>query len=119
MPYPGTPFWEEAGSKGWIEDYDFSKYDMFHPVMSSETLSREEIAGLTQKAYKDFVYKQPIRYIRGLFSREAIRRRLHWWFLFSITRVLLRDLFLGLLGRKKMEGFAAVNKLWKPAWYDS
>ena len=118
-PWPGTLLWEEANEKGWIEEYDFSKYDMFYPLMPSEHLSREEISRLSQKLYKDFVGKQPLRYIKGLFSRYPIRRRLHRWFLYSIGRVLFRDLFLSIVGKKKFEGFGAVNKLWKPKWYDS
>lgn len=117
-PWPGTPLWEEANSKGWIEEYDFSKFDMFYPVMPSEHLSREEISKLSQKLYKDFIRKQPLRYIKGLFSRYPIRHRLHWWFLFSIGRVLFRDLFLSILGRKRFEGFGAVNRLWRPKWYN-
>ncbi|MFC1853347.1 B12-binding domain-containing radical SAM protein [candidate division CSSED10-310 bacterium] len=119
MPYPGTPLWDEAQKKGWIEEHDFSKYDMFHPVMPSETLSREEISTGTQALYQAFIMKQPWPYLRGLFSAFQIRRRLHWWFLFAVSRVLLRDMVLSLLGRKQFEGFAAINKLWKPSWYDS
>ena len=118
IPWPGTPLWEEANSKGWIEEYDFSKFDMFYPAMPSEHLSREQISKLSQKLYKDFVGKQPLRYAKGLFSRYSIRRRLHWWFLFSITRVLLWDLLLSILRKKRFEGFGAVNRLWKPKWYN-
>ncbi|MBD3264112.1 MAG: hypothetical protein GF375_03300 [Candidatus Omnitrophica bacterium] len=119
MPWPGTPLWDEAQKEGWIEECDFSKFDMFYPVMSSDHLSREEISRLSQNLYKDFVSKQPLRYLKGLFSIYPIRRRLHWWFLFSITRVLFRDLWLSLLRKKKFEGFGAVNRLWKPRWYNS
>jgi len=119
MPWPGTPLWDEANKRGWIEERDFSNYDMFYPVMPSENLSREEISTLTQTLYQDFIKKQPLQYIKGLFSKYAIRRKLHWWFLYSITRVLLRDFLLSLIGKKRFEGFAAANKLWKPFWYDS
>jgi len=119
MPWPGTPLWKEADSKGWIEEYDFSKFDMFYPVMPSEKLSRADISILSQKLYKDFIRKQPLRYLKGLFSSHSIRRRLHWWFLFAVGRVLLRDFFLAISGKKKFEGFGAVNRLWKPKWYNS
>lgn len=118
-PWPGTHLWEEANRKGWIEEKDFSNFDMFFPVMPSEHLSREKISQLTHKLYTDFIAKQPLRYIKGLFSVYPIRRSLHWWFLFSITRVVLRDLVLSLFGKKKFEGFAATNRLRKPRWYDS
>ena len=118
MPYPGTPLWEKALREEWIEEFDFSKYDMFHPVMPSETLSREEIARLTKTLYLDFVGKQPLAYLRGLFSSVPIRRKLHRWFLFSIGRVVLIDLIRAIKGEKKFEGFAAMNQLQKPIWYD-
>lgn len=118
MPYPGTPLWEKANKEDWIEDRDFSHYDMFHPIMASETLGREEIAHLNNELYQDFVRKRPLGYIKGLFSRVPIRRKLHWWFLFSIGRVILKDLFLALKREKSFEGFAATHKLWKPKWYD-
>ena len=118
MPYPGTPLWQKANEEGWIEERDFSKYDMFNPVMPSEYLSRAEIAHFTQKLYLDFIKKRPLKYIAGLFSIHAIRRKLQWWFLRAITRVILRDLINSLSGKKKFEGFAAVNKLWKPGWYE-
>jgi len=119
QPYPGTPLWEQANREGWIEDRDFSHYDMFHPIMPSEDLSREEIAHLTRKLYLDFIGKRPTAYLRGMLSRVPIRRRLHRWFLFSISRVILKDLYLSVKGEKQFEGFAATNKLWKPRWYDS
>jgi anaerobic magnesium-protoporphyrin IX monomethyl ester cyclase len=117
-PYPGTPFWEKANKEGWIEDFDFTKYDMFYPVMSSETLSRAEIAKLSQKLSLDFVRKRPLKFISGLFSIHAIRRKLHWWFVISITRVMVQGLVNSLLGKQEFKGFATVNTLWKPEWYE-
>ncbi len=118
MPYPGTKLWEQARENDWIEEEDFSKYDMFFPIMSSEHLSRSEISEGTQALYKDFVRRQPFRYLKGLMSPYSIRRKLHWWFLFSIARVLIRDMLLAVFSGKKFEGFAAVSRLWKPGWYD-
>ena len=66
----------------------------------------------------DFVLKQPGRYARSLLSPHAIRRRLHWWFLFSIGRVMAHDAALSLRGEKRFEGFSGINKLWQPEWYD-
>ena len=119
MPFPGTPLWEEAKKNGWIEEMDFDKFDMFYPVMPSEFLDREAIAGKTQELYLDFVKKQFGTYLASMFSPYAIRRKLHWWFAFSIGRVMFRDWWLSITGKKQFEGFAAVNKLWKPSWYDS
>jgi anaerobic magnesium-protoporphyrin IX monomethyl ester cyclase len=118
MPYPGTPLWDKANKEGWIETKNFSKYDMFHPIMSSNHLNRTQIAHFNHVLYQDFVKKRPLAYLKGMFSKIKIRRTLHWWFLFSTARVLLRDVFQALKGQKKLEGFAAINQLWKPKWYD-
>lgn len=117
-PFPGTPLWEQAQREGWLEEVDFSKFDMFFPVMPTRHLSRDEIARFTTWCQKNFVQKKPLRYVKGLLSRHPIRRRLHWWFLLSIGRILVRDLWQSLQGAKKFGGFASVNALWKPAWYE-
>ncbi len=119
MPYPGTPLFTEAKQKGWIEEWDFSKYDMFYPIMSSETMTREQIATINEKLYLSFVQRQPLRYLRGMLSPIRIRRRLHWWFMTSMIRVVLLDLWRAIRGKKSFDGFAATSKLWKPTWYDN
>ncbi|MDP8255096.1 MAG: radical SAM protein [Candidatus Alcyoniella australis] len=118
MPYPGTELWEQYKDSPLLEEKDFSKFDMFYPVMASQYISRKQIAKGTEQITLEFVTKQPLRYLRGMFSRIKIRRRLHWWFALSITRVLLLDLWHAILGRKTFSGFAAVSSLWKPSWYE-
>ncbi|MFH1539105.1 MAG: radical SAM protein [bacterium] len=118
-PFPGTPLYDEAVENGWIEEEDFSKFDMFHPVMQSEHMSREEISHYTQKIQIRFVSKQSLRYLGGFFSPVRLRRRLRWEMTFAIFKVVFRDALLAMRGKKKFEGFGAVEKLWKPKWYDS
>lgn len=118
MPYPGTPLWDKAIQNNWIEEMDFSKFDMFYPVMPSETMSRAEIAKWTEKLYKDFIKKRPWRYFLRLFSPHSIRRRLHWWFLYAIARVILIDLINAIKGVSTFKGFAATSSLWEPKWYN-
>ena len=118
QPYPGTALWQHAREQGWIEEEDFSNYDMFNPIMATEHLSREEVAHLTSKITQDFVGKQPLSYASKLISPHAIRRRLHWWFLFSIGRVILSDAMQSVRGEKHFEGFSGITHLWKPRWYD-
>ncbi len=118
-PFPGTPLWDQAQREGWIEENDFAKYDMFYPTMSTLHLTRDQIARVTTWCQKNFVQKQKLRYLRGLFSRYPVRRRLHWWFLLSIGRILFRDLWQSIRGRRQFGGFAAVNSLWKPTWYEA
>lgn len=117
MPYPGTPAFENF--KPYIEEWDFSKWDMFVPVIKPRDMTRDEVSEIAKNINVNFVGKNPWRYIKGLFSPHKIRRRLYWWFLFAMGRVVMRDVFLALAGKKKFEGFGAVNRLWKPKWYDT
>ena len=41
-PFPGTEIFEEAKTNGWIEDFNWSHYDMVHAITPTETLSRKE-----------------------------------------------------------------------------
>ena len=118
-PFPGTPLYNEAVANGWIEEDDFSRFDMFQPVMSSETMSREEISHYTQKIQMRFIAGQPLRYLSGFFSPVRLRRHLRWYLTFSTFRVVLRDAWLALRRKKKFEGFGAVEKMWKPKWYET
>lgn len=118
MPYPGTEIWEQFKDSPLLEETDFAKFDMFSPVIRTPAMTRAEIARATEKLSLDFVKKQPFRYLKGMLSRIRIRRRLHWWFAFSISRVILLDLWHAVLGRGTFAGFAAVSQLWKPKWYD-
>lgn len=118
-PFPGTPLYQEAKSKGWIEEPHFSNYDMFYPVMATEHLSREEVAHWTTWCQQNFVQRKPWRYATRMFSPHDVRRRLHWWFFFAIGRVMMQQAVNHVAGSEKFQGFAGVNKLWKPAWYDA
>ena len=117
-PFPGTPLYAEAMDKGWIEEHEFSNYDMFFPVMATEHLTRDEVAYWTTWCQKNFVAKRPLRYFRRMLSRHSVRRRLHIWFFLAIGRVMAMQAYNAARGRGRFEGFAGVNKLWKPRWYD-
>lgn len=43
-PYPGTPLYEEARQKGWIEVTDWRHYGGHRPVMRTDNLSSAELA---------------------------------------------------------------------------
>lgn len=118
-PFPGTPLFDQAKEAGWLEEEEFDNFDMFYPVMSSATLNRGQIAQLTSDNYRDFVGSKPWRYAKRCFSPYKNRRDLHRWFLYAVGRTLAMDAWRAILGEKSFEGFAGVNQLWKPAWYDS
>jgi radical SAM superfamily enzyme YgiQ (UPF0313 family) len=53
-PYPGTRFYQQALTEGWIKEKDYSKYNLFTPIMDTTGLTREELKELTKWAYKKF-----------------------------------------------------------------
>ena len=73
-PFPGTEVFEEAKKNGWIEDSNWSHYDMIHAVMPTETLSRQEVQEELYLCYKSF-YGSWKRRFKGLFSTNEFRRR--------------------------------------------
>ena len=79
-PFPGTPLYELAKSQGWIEEKDWSKYDLAHVIMPTETLSRREVRALMIACYRRF-FLRPIKLLKGLTSRNPYRRAVNAYFL--------------------------------------
>jgi anaerobic magnesium-protoporphyrin IX monomethyl ester cyclase len=77
-PFPGTEVFEEARQNGWIEDLNWSHYDMVHAVMPTETLSRSDVQEELYQCYRSF-YGSWRRRIRGILSRNELRRRVYWY----------------------------------------
>ncbi len=75
-PFPGTDLYDVAKSNGWIEDKNWADYDMIHAVMPTETLSTKEIQKELYMCYRSF-YGSWSRRFRGLFSRNALKRRIY------------------------------------------
>lgn len=117
-PQPGTLLWDEAQEKGWIEVDDFSRYDWFAPVMSSEHLSRQELARLNIELNKRFVLFRPHWAIRGLFSPHPHRRRLYLWFFYVTVKMMLVNLWEVLTFQRRYDGITGFLRLRKPSWYD-
>jgi anaerobic magnesium-protoporphyrin IX monomethyl ester cyclase len=74
-PFPGTIYFEKAKSNGWIEDFNYSNYDMVHAIMSTETLSRKEVQEELWRCYRYF-YGSYRKNISGIFSRNKLKRTL-------------------------------------------
>jgi anaerobic magnesium-protoporphyrin IX monomethyl ester cyclase len=87
-PFPGTPFYETAHRKGWIEDYNWANYDMIHSVMPTETLSRTEVQEELYKCYRAF-YGKLTRTIKGYFSSNRFKRKTYRY---MASQSLLRQL---------------------------
>ncbi len=112
-PVPGTDAWREAKEKGWLEIEDFSYYDWITPVMSSEHLSRGEIADLVYLANKKSISLPWI--IRGLLSPFKVKRNMYiWWFL-VVLRIFV-DSLKRFINPFKVEQYTS---LVKPDWYES
>ncbi len=73
-PFPGTDVYEEAQRNGWVEDTNWANYDMIHPIMPTETLSREELREELVHCYRAF-YGSWSRRFRGIFSSNKLKRR--------------------------------------------
>jgi len=77
-PFPGTEVFEEARRNGWIEDLNWSHYDMIHAVMPTETLSRTEVQEELYRCYRSF-YGSWGRRFSGIFSKNQLKRRIFWY----------------------------------------
>jgi len=76
-PFPGTEVYAEAKHNGWIEDTNWSHYDMIHAIMPTETLSTHQVQEELYGCYRDF-YGSWNRRINGLFSKNPMKRRTYW-----------------------------------------
>lgn len=75
-PFPGTGIYENAKQSGWIEDTNYTHYDMAHAIMPTQTLSRRQVQEELFHCYKDFYGSIP-RNIAGIFSKNKIKRRVN------------------------------------------
>ena len=75
-PFPGTEVYQEAKENGWIEDFNWSHYDMIHAIMPTETLSKTEIQEELYECYRSF-YGSWSRRLRSLFSKNDLKRRIY------------------------------------------
>ncbi len=64
IPYPGTPLFAQAKSKGWLKTLDWNKYDMRSTVLKTK-ISDKEIKGLIRSFYG------------SVFSAQFILRKLY------------------------------------------
>lgn len=118
-PVPGTLLYEEAKNKGWLETHDFKSYDWYTPVISSEHLSRSEMAKLNMELNKRFILYRPHWAIRGLFNRSRHIRGIYWWFFRVTLKMLILNIRDIILRKEKFEGMTAFMRLRKPKWYDT
>jgi len=87
-PFPGTELYEEAKSKGWIEDQNWANYDMVHAIMPTETLTREQVQRELSNCYRSF-YGSWYRRLQSVFSENKTKRRVYRY---MATQNVLRQL---------------------------
>ncbi|MFB3889114.1 MAG: radical SAM protein [Candidatus Bathyarchaeia archaeon] len=91
-PFPGTEVYIEAERSGWIMDRNWSHYDMIHAIMPTETLSPHEVQEELYRCYRDF-YGSLSRKLRGVFSRNGLKRRVFWHMAWSGVLEKVKSLF--------------------------
>lgn len=75
-PFPGTIYYETAKKNGWIQDTNYTNYDMTHAIMPTETLTRKEIQEELWRCYQTF-YGSLTRSITGVLSRNKLKRTMY------------------------------------------
>ena len=75
-PFPGTIYYETAQQNGWIEDTNYSNYDMAHAITPTETLTRQEVQHELWQCYHHF-YGSYTRNLMGILSRNKLKRTLY------------------------------------------
>ncbi len=75
-PFPGTIYYETAKKNGWIEDTNYTNYDMAHAIMPTETLTRKEVQEELWRCYKTF-FGSLTRGITGVLSKNKLKRTMY------------------------------------------
>jgi radical SAM superfamily enzyme YgiQ (UPF0313 family) len=78
-PYPGTEFFEQV--KREIADFDFSKYNVYTPVMKYRHLSSEQVAELHARCFVGY-------YFRSRYFRQNAHLLWPWLRMLGIGRTL-------------------------------
>jgi anaerobic magnesium-protoporphyrin IX monomethyl ester cyclase len=75
-PLPGTMYYETAKKNRWIEDWNFTNYDMAHAIMPTESLTRTEVQEELWRCYQTF-YGSLTKNMAGVFSKNKLKRTLY------------------------------------------
>jgi anaerobic magnesium-protoporphyrin IX monomethyl ester cyclase len=75
-PFPGTIYNETAKKNGWIEDTNYTNYDMAHAIMPTETLTRKEVQEELWRCYRTF-YGSLTRSITGVLAKNKLKRTMY------------------------------------------
>lgn len=91
-PIPGTPLYNEMKKLGRIEEKDYSKYDLLHPIMPTKYMSREELSNLQMNMHRSY-YFVPWFLWQALFHPIPVVRDVHRHFLRYAWNVFKQEAF--------------------------
>jgi anaerobic magnesium-protoporphyrin IX monomethyl ester cyclase len=91
-PFPGTDIYGEALKKNWVEDTNWSNYDMIHAIMPTEHLTRKQVQEELYNCYRSFFGSWSRRY-RGFFSNNVITKRTYQYLARQAILTRLKILF--------------------------
>ncbi|MFZ0441703.1 MAG: radical SAM protein, partial [Methanobacterium sp.] len=91
-PFPGTDLYDKARANGWIEDSNWTNYDMAHAVMPTEHLTVPEVQEELYLCYRDF-YGSIKRRITGIFSKNTFKRQTYRYMAGQGLLQSMRDLY--------------------------
>jgi len=75
-PFPGTVYYETAKKNGWIQDTNYTNYDMAHAIMPTETLTRKEVQEELWRCYRTF-YGSLTKNILGVLAKNKLKRTMY------------------------------------------
>jgi anaerobic magnesium-protoporphyrin IX monomethyl ester cyclase len=75
-PFPGTIYYETAKKNGWIEDTNYSNYDMAHAIMPTESLTKREVQEELWCCYRSF-WGSITKNIVGILSKNKLKRTMY------------------------------------------
>jgi anaerobic magnesium-protoporphyrin IX monomethyl ester cyclase len=75
-PFPGTTYYETAKLNGWIEETNYSNYDMTHAIMPTESLTRKEVQEELWRCYRMF-YGSLTKNMARVLSKNKLKRTLY------------------------------------------
>ncbi len=91
-PFPGTEVYETAKAFGWIEDKDWSHYDMIHAIMPTKHLTREEVQKKLYECYRAY-FGSWNKIFGKIFSSNPITRQTYQYLARKAILTNLRSLF--------------------------
>jgi anaerobic magnesium-protoporphyrin IX monomethyl ester cyclase len=89
-PVPGTRFYNDMLARGVIEEFDWGRYDLGHPVMRTEHLSRDQLLDLYEHCF-DGYYNRPWKILKHGFLGDEFARYTYRFLRFVYTARQIKE----------------------------